>query len=120
MVPVDRPGMDLDNPDQCPGRHPRTNVTLGLDRLALRVRGENEVHPLDADKEPPDRSLYHVPACPRRRHNTGRKGSARSARCAATPGSSQGNGSEQTTNPTCPISGHSDFALALHDRLSTA
>jgi hypothetical protein len=73
MVPVDRLGMDLDDPDQRPGRHPGTNVTLRLGRLALRVRGENEVHPLDAGKEPPARSLYDLPACPRRRHDAGRQ-----------------------------------------------
>jgi len=62
MVPVDRPGMDLDDPDPRPRRHPSTNVTLRLGRLALRVRGENEVHLLDAGKEPPARCLYHLHA----------------------------------------------------------
>src|SRR5262245_16250971 len=59
VVRVDRLGMDLDNPDQRPGRHSGTNVSLGLDRLAFRVRGENEAHPFDADEASTARLHYH-------------------------------------------------------------
>src|SRR2546430_1021164 len=45
MVPVDRLGMDLHDPDERPGRHPGTNVPLRLGRLALCVFVDNNVRP---------------------------------------------------------------------------
>ena len=63
MVPVNRPGVDLDDPDQRLGWHPGTNIPLRLDRLAFGVGGENEVHLLRAGKESRARFPDDQPAC---------------------------------------------------------
>ena len=73
MIPANRPGMDLDDPDQRLGRHPRADVPLRLDRLTLRVRGENEVDPLQPGKESRARSPDDQPACLRRRDDASRR-----------------------------------------------
>jgi hypothetical protein len=62
VVRVNRLGMDLDDPDQCLGRHPGTKVPLRRDRLAFRVGGENEVYLLRARQKTPD-PPSRQPAC---------------------------------------------------------
>ena len=76
MVPVNGLGMDLDDPDQRLGRHPRADVSLRLDRLTLRVRGENQVDPIEAGKESRARFPDNQPACPCGRHDAARQRTA--------------------------------------------
>jgi hypothetical protein len=65
--------MDLDYPDQGPGRDGGTYVVRRLEWLVCGVSGENQPYPLDSGKR---RSLdwctYHLSACLRRRHDAAR------------------------------------------------
>ena len=76
MVPVNRLGVDLDDPDKRLGRHPRTNVSLRLDRLTLRIRGQNKVDLLKTGKESRPCSPDDQPACLCCRHDAARRRTA--------------------------------------------
>src|ERR1700677_4505694 len=48
VVPVNRLGVDLDDPDQRLGRHPAADISLRLDRLPPPVAGGAGAPPLTA------------------------------------------------------------------------